>query len=347
MNMKSPAKLTENCFKDFWYRDSDFDHWLPKKQPAQEGEITVLTLGKQMTFLEMAQEFLGTQDPKEIKKYCLTLPMIEEMVKNHSVELDTNGYGNFAFVDNGDPDGENPVSVAHVYRGDGARPWYAYVYELANSACWRADDRLMVCNLDTKKLCSSEETHMTTKTLILGKKPALKGVEVSSWAKELLAKTTYSKKKETLNLVITTPAELGFTDYPTTTQLYARAKEKGYDLCPAEVGPQLAGTLEEVGWIFVGMEPVADSVGDPLVFAVRRLDDGEQWLRTGWSHPGGQWGLDIRIVFRLRKPLDSDTQSSELALSTLDSSAVELDHEARIAALEEQLTAIRSALLNI
>lgn len=163
---------------------------------------------------------------------------------------------------------------------------------------------------------------MTTKTITLGKKPSLKDIEISSRAKDLLKKTTYSKKNETLNLIITTPAELGFTTYPTTTQLYARAKEKGYDLCPAEVGPQLAGTLEEVVWLYIGMEPITASDGDPRVFTVERCDDGGQWLLTCWASPGPLWRLGYRVVFVEQVPLDSDTSDSELGTLNLETLAL-------------------------
>lgn len=142
---------------------------------------------------------------------------------------------------------------------------------------------------------------MKTIAITFGKKPSLKGIEVSLWAKELLAKTTYSKKKEALNLVFLTPADLGFTTYPTTTELYARAKEQGYDLCPAEAGPQLAGTLEEAGWMYIAMEPITDSDGGPSVFTVGRRGDGEQWLCAHWASPGDEWGLGGRIVFQMSK----------------------------------------------
>lgn len=173
---------------------------------------------------------------------------------------------------------------------------------------------------------------MTTKTLTLGKKPSLKGIGVSSWAKELLEKTTYSKKKEVLNLAILTPADLGFTIYPTIKEFYARAKEKGYELCPAEVGPQLAGTVEETGWLFIAMEPITDSDGRPGVFAVERSGGGEQWLGAGWALPDGQWYLGSRVVFRLRKPLDSDTSTSVSALG--NSEPLPSDIAARLEAVE-------------
>lgn len=173
---------------------------------------------------------------------------------------------------------------------------------------------------------------MTTKTLTLGKKPSLADIEVSTWAKELLEKTTYSKKKEVLNLAILTPADLGFTIYPTTTEFYARAKEQGYDLCPAEVGPQLAGTLEETGWLYIAMEPITDSDGDPRVFTVERHGDGGQWLSTYWAGPDRQWRLGSRIVFVEQVPLDSDSSASASALG--NSEPLPSDIAARLEAVE-------------
>lgn len=152
MNIKAPKKNTKDCFKDFYYRDSNFDAWLPKVQPARAGDVTVLELTKEMTFLEMAEHFLGTTDPKEIRKHALTLPMVEKMVESADTNgMHTNGYGNFFFVENED----GSVSVGRVGRGVGDRRCRADVYELSDGDRWRADFRLVVCNLDTRNLETS------------------------------------------------------------------------------------------------------------------------------------------------------------------------------------------------
>jgi hypothetical protein len=147
MRMKAKSKLTENCFTDSsWsYRDSDFDVWLPKKQPEQEGEITVIVRDKYQTFLEMAQEYIGTTDPEKIKPHCLTLPMVEEMIEKHSADLQTLGHSNFFFVENED----GSVSIAGVYRGDPR--WNAFVYGIDRGFRRIADLRLLVRNLDASK----------------------------------------------------------------------------------------------------------------------------------------------------------------------------------------------------
>lgn len=144
MKITAQTKLTKDCFKDFSYRDSDFDNWLPKGQPAMSGEVSVKILGKAMTFLEMAQEYLGTTDIEKIKKHTLTLPMVEEMVKNNASELDTKGYANFFFVES---DAFLSVSVGRVHRG--GRGWRAGVLSLGDGTRWDAGDRLFLRNFGT------------------------------------------------------------------------------------------------------------------------------------------------------------------------------------------------------
>ena len=142
MNLTTPTKATKDCFKGFSYRDSDFDNWLPKVQPAQSGDITIKQNQKEMTFLEMAQEYLGTTDVEEIKKHTLTLPMVEELVKNHESELRTDGCANFFFVE----DNKEGVSVGYVFRG--GRAWRARVNSLGLGSRWGAGDRFLLRDLE-------------------------------------------------------------------------------------------------------------------------------------------------------------------------------------------------------
>jgi len=145
IKLSALEKLTKDCFKDFYYRDEDFDNLLPKKQPKQSGGISIIQLERQMTFLEMAQEYLGTTDVEEIKKHTLTLPMIEKLIKDHEDELATSGWGNFFFVKSNDG-----VSVGSVDLDE--RDWDAGVFTLGNDYRWDADNRLLVRNLDTLML---------------------------------------------------------------------------------------------------------------------------------------------------------------------------------------------------
>jgi len=110
-------------------------------------------------------------------------------------------------------------------------------------------------------------------------------------------------KTETLDLVRLRVHDLGFTHYPTTTELFARAKELGLELCPPETGLYLClGEDQSSGWYYIGMESVTDSDGDPHVFGLGRSGDG-LWLSSRLAYPDFRWLLDSRVVFRRCKSL--------------------------------------------
>lgn len=152
------------------------------------------------------------------------------------------------------------------------------------------------------------------------KKIEKKGIYFSSYAKEIAEKIPKRTKKETFDVGIATVAELGFTSYPTTTELFAKIKELGYDLCPPETALYLRLLEEEEKgtYYWIAMNPISDSGGSPNVFDVKRNGDGKRWLDAGWAFPDVQWRLDSRIVFRLRK--SSELGTSEPKNSTLSPS---------------------------
>lgn len=174
-------------------------------------------------------------------------------------------------------------------------------------------------------------------------KDALKkaNIKISTWAESLIDSDKFTlSKKQDIEYEILTPKDLGFDKYPTMTELYAKAKEKGYDLCPPDFAITLALELEqEKGqWTYMAMEPITGSVGRPRVFDVRRRDVGHRWLYTAWVGLGHTWNLDNRIVFRLRKlPLNSDTVNRGNGnLDTLES---------RIKSLEDDMNSIKKFLI--
>jgi hypothetical protein len=160
----SSAKKSKACFTStLWvYRDSDIDTWLPKEQAAQAaGSVGVYQLQnpKGTTFREMAlaavQAALGTSDEEIIGRLkehglTLTLPAIESMVERQEsgedVGLRTDGYANFAFLE----DAAGSVSVIYFYRR--GRRWNANVNRLGNDNRWNADNRLLLRNSDTRAL---------------------------------------------------------------------------------------------------------------------------------------------------------------------------------------------------
>lgn len=143
--------------------------------------------------------------------------------------------------------------------------------------------------------------------------------EVSPEAKFLMAQMTVAPSLGTVNLVVLTPRDLGFTSNPRTDafitkEFCARWSAENLDgcvieLCEVEDGPRLREQYQdqpngEVLWM--AMERIADSGGRPRVFVVERYDDGLRWLFTRWTRPRDKWNLDYRLVFRFRKlPLPS------------------------------------------
>lgn len=146
-----------------------------------------------------------------------------------------------------------------------------------------------------------------------GPTPKLKGISISPYAENLLKQVTYQKRKEYAELVVVKVGDMGLGDYPTTAQIYAWAKDNGLELCPAEVGPRLreAYTDQPEGeYLYVGMEPVLASDGDPGVFGVYR-GGGGAWLDRGWARPGRHWASGGRFVFRKPSALKSSALHSE------------------------------------
>lgn len=140
--------------------------------------------------------------------------------------------------------------------------------------------------------------------------------ELGDWARDMMKQKAFTTlpAEESADLIALTPADLGFTEMPTTTELFdpkrlatwSEQELDGYvlELNPGEVGPRLREQYEdqpngEVLWI--AMERIAGSDGYPRVFDVERDGVGERWLYGGYASPDGRWGLDGRIVFRLRK----------------------------------------------
>lgn len=154
---KVAGKKTRDCMSNtahWYYRDSDIDHWLPAKQPAHtEGVISVYQMQKGMTFRETAAAVLqigaGTSLDllaKALKEngHVLTLPDIEQMVEKQEsgedVGLRTDGWANFAFVE----DAVGSVSVARFRRDHGR--WYVDVRRLGYDNRCYAENYLLLRN---------------------------------------------------------------------------------------------------------------------------------------------------------------------------------------------------------
>jgi hypothetical protein len=123
-----------------------------------------------------------------------------------------------------------------------------------------------------------------------------KGIWISDYGKDILEKTKFSRKQEKYNLVQFTVEQLGFPNGATTDQIYAKAKEMGLKLCPAEVGPQLRLSYPGKDWKLIAMEQIPDRHGDPSVFYLNS-DSVELELSGCNARPSYGWDGDARWVF--------------------------------------------------
>lgn len=131
---------------------------------------------------------------------------------------------------------------------------------------------------------------------------------LGDYARDLLAKKEcmISEKAEEVDFTITTPRDLGFTENPTTSELFdeKRLAEYGLELCKPDDGPslRLMYTNQPNGeWLPLAMKPIRASDRYWSVFSLR-CGGSELWLSTGYSALSEvRWDLGLRLVFRVRK----------------------------------------------
>src|SRR3989338_7539783 len=127
------------------------------------------------------------------------------------------------------------------------------------------------------------------------------GFKISDWAEQILEKTPLPGSPSEINLVRMTVADLGFEFNATTEDIYARAKELGLDLCPAEVGPELRLQYPDqpLGeWSNVAMKPIMDADGFLYIFYFEYDKDG-RWLKAGAGGAMGNWSANFSFFFVL------------------------------------------------
>lgn len=152
-------------------------------------------------------------------------------------------------------------------------------------------------------------THKTTNALLKELKD--KGFKVSDYAQEILQKIPLSKQKTEIELEIVKVKDLGFTGFPSLRDIYAQAKEKGYALCPPEVGPQLRLQGKNLPyWVYVAMDPIVDSDRYPRILLVDE-DGSGLWLDTDWSRLDSEFDPEFEFVFSkvVSGPLASETKT--------------------------------------
>ncbi|HBQ50796.1 hypothetical protein A3B42_05305 [Candidatus Daviesbacteria bacterium RIFCSPLOWO2_01_FULL_38_10] len=135
------------------------------------------------------------------------------------------------------------------------------------------------------------------------------GINISSYVDDMLESPDFTtlKAPEGLDTVRLKVGDLGLTGAPTTDQVYAKAKELGLELCPAEVGPhlRLKDTNQPLGeWYWIAMKQITSRLGDPRVFDLAR-DEGGVWLNYSWARPDSAWRPSREFVFGLRKSVET------------------------------------------
>ncbi len=132
------------------------------------------------------------------------------------------------------------------------------------------------------------------------------GFRIGDLANDILGRPAFiaATKEIEVDLYVLTAAELtGKSKGGTTVEIFAGAARLGFQMCPAEVGPQLRLQYKdqpEREQLFIGMESVADSFRYLHVFLVEH-DDSSLWLSGDGGDPGTFWDGHDRWVF-LRRP---------------------------------------------
>ena len=126
-----------------------------------------------------------------------------------------------------------------------------------------------------------------------------KGCNIGGLAAEILARPAFvvSSTKTDVKLVAVSAAELGFkTDTATLTAIYARARQLGFELAAAEVGPQLRLQYfdQPMGeFLIIGMEPIKTWSGEPIILNV--ANGGAGLLLIGQD---GRADAEISVISR-------------------------------------------------
>lgn len=126
---------------------------------------------------------------------------------------------------------------------------------------------------------------------------------IDGYTNDALGKSVFTgSEKIELDLFVVKVSELGFNKGAAREPINARAKERGLDLCPAEVGPQLLLQCKSQinGELKVAMEPIT---GLDNYLSLFEVDRSASTLRLSCysASPACVWGPDTRFVFCRRK----------------------------------------------
>ena len=127
-------------------------------------------------------------------------------------------------------------------------------------------------------------------------------IHVGDSADEILGRPAFklSKIRRDRHLVILAVSELGFEEEGASpVDIYARARQLGFELCPAELGPQLRLQYlnQPLGeFLHIAMAPIALYGGEPADFTVANGGAG-LILIAGYADPNFIMPSTMRFVF--------------------------------------------------
>ena len=127
-------------------------------------------------------------------------------------------------------------------------------------------------------------------------------IHVGDTVGEILGRPTFnlSKMRRDARLVVLAVSELGFDEEGASlADIYARGRQLGFELCPAEIGPQLRLQYlnQPLGeFLHIAMAPIAGYGGEPIDFTVANGGAG-LILIGGDAHPNLIMPSTMRFVF--------------------------------------------------
>jgi hypothetical protein len=123
---------------------------------------------------------------------------------------------------------------------------------------------------------------------VLRKAITTAGKKISRDAKQILGKITISAVEEEIDLWEVTGAELGFTEVVSRKDIYKRAVELGFAICPAEAIALARIQYNDGKWRIGGMESITGSNGGFFVFHLSS-DGDDLYFDAGYGFPNHLW----------------------------------------------------------
>lgn len=145
-----------------------------------------------------------------------------------------------------------------------------------------------------------------------------KSIQLNEYGEKLLQdeKFTTTETKYSLETVELTVASLGYPEGATTNQIFTKAMELNFQLCPLELAPYLrleyldqpeanVGIAEKrqqapTGSVTIATEKLTNDVNFPNGFYLRRMN-GELWLRGYVADDEHIWNPEDHFIFCLPK----------------------------------------------